>query len=219
MGTIVRSPRILADLRTSPIEATGAAPTARIGPNAVTQTLDAVRERLGARARAALAAEAGIPASFPDGLVPEAWFVHLIETARATLAEPDVEWILRRSGALTGAYVTENRIPRPFRVLLRILPERLGLPLLLSAFRRHAWTFAGGARFRVEGPYPGTLVLEGAPTCRIPGPANGSGCWYESAFQTLLALAAPGIRVREAACENRGDAACRFELEPRAPMK
>lgn len=187
---------------------------ARIGPNAVTRTLQAAREFSGEELEASLRARAAVPRTFPDGLVPESWFIHLIEAVRTTLPPPEAERILRRSGALTGAYVAENRIPRPFRVVLRVLPARWALPLLVWAFRRHAWTFAGSGRFRAEGRYPGTLVLEDAPTCRIAGPPDASGCWYESAFQTLLALAAPGIRVREVECRNRGDAHCRFELAP-----
>ena len=187
---------------------------ARIGPNAVTRTLQSARELAGVEVEASLRAQAALPTDLPDGLVPESWFILLIEAVRTTLPEPEATAILRRSGALTGAYVAGRRIPRPFRALLAILPKRMALPLLLWAFRRHAWTFAGSGRFRVEGGYPGTLVLEDAPTCRVEGPVHGSGGWYESAFRTLLALAAPGIEVRETACVNRGDDACRFELAP-----
>ncbi len=189
-------------------------PIAQIGPNAVSRALEAVHERFGPLAEGALRERVGLPDHFPDHLVPETWFVDLVQDLRGHFPPGQVGWVLAEAGERTGRYVTANRIPAPFRALLRMLPPRLALPILLDAFGRHAWTFAGSGRFRVEGRYPRSIVLEDAPTCRIPGPAYGSGTYYESAFQTLLSLAAPGIRVREVECTNRGHSACRFELSP-----
>lgn len=184
-----------------------------IGPNSVLQTMEAMREFAGAGGPPLLAARAGIPRDFPDGMIPESWFVRLAHEVRSLLDEQDAEAVLRRSGTLTGEYVSRNRVPAPIRLVLRALPPRLAVPLLLQAFRRHAWTFAGSGDFRIEGPYPGILVLENAPTCRNgSGPARSCG-YYEAAFESLLQLAAPGIRVTETDCTAGGAPACRFRID------
>lgn len=186
---------------------------ARIGPNSVLQTLHAARALEGEAMAEALRVQAGLPdpGGF-DGLIPEDWFVSLVSALRAALPAQRAEAVLRDSGARTAAYVARNRIPGPFVTLLGILPSRIGVPLLLSAFRRHAWTFAGSADFSIDGRR--ALVLDGCPTCRVPTEAPFGGGYYEAAFEGLLHLAAPQLRVRETACRTRGDPACRFELEP-----
>jgi divinyl protochlorophyllide a 8-vinyl-reductase len=176
------------------------------------RTLQAVEEHYGPETASELHRRAALPAHRWDRLIPEAWFLDVIRELRAMLPRDEAEDMLRRAGALTGEYVRENRIPAPFRRLLAILPSRWAVPLLLRAFRRHAWTFAGSGRFRFEGRHPSILILEGPPTCRSRGGPARSGSYYEAAFETLLALAAPGIRVREVACHAAGDPACRFEL-------
>lgn len=184
-----------------------------IGPNAVLQTMEALREFAGAGGPPLLATRAGIPRDFPEGMIPEAWFVRVTHELRGLLDERDAEAVLRRSGTLTGQYVSRNRVPAPIRLVLNALPPRMAVPLLLRAFRRHAWTFAGSGDFRVEGSYPGILVLENAPTCRDgSGPARSCG-YYEAAFESLLQMAAPGIRVTETECRAGGAPACRFVID------
>lgn len=184
----------------------------KIGPNSVMRTLQAVEEAYGPSLAGEVHRRAALPSDRWNSLIPEDWFLSVIRELRTLLPENESEAMLRRAGALTGEYVRENRIPALFRRLLEVLPARLAVPLLLRAFRRHAWTFAGSGRFQFEGRHPSTLVLEGSPTCRLPGGTERSGSYYEAAFETLLALAAPGIRVREVSCEAAGDPACRFEL-------
>jgi divinyl protochlorophyllide a 8-vinyl-reductase len=176
------------------------------------RTLQAVEESYGPAMAGELHRRAALPSNRWDTLIPEEWFLSLIRELRSLLPSAEADAMLRRAGALTGEYVQENRIPMIFRRLLAALPPRLAVPLLLQAFRRHAWTFAGSGRFRFEGRHPSTLVLEGSPTCRLPGGTDRSGSYYEAAFETLLSLAAPGIRVREVSCQAAGDPACRFEL-------
>ncbi len=189
------------------------APGPRIGTNAVLQTLRAVEVLCGRAIAVDVARELDLPEADPQGMIPEAWFVSLVGILRRRREISDAEGILRLAGSYTGDYVAANRIPAPFRVLLRVLPARLAVPLLLWAFRRHAWTFAGSGDFQVLGPYPGTLVLQGPPTCRHADGPDPSGAYYEAAFQRLLELAAPGIRVTEEACQAGGHPACRFRLE------
>lgn len=187
----------------------------RIGPNAVLQTLRALRELEGPEVALQLSAQAGLPTDWPAGMIPEVWFVHLVQALRAALPAARAEAVLRRSGAYTAEYVSRNRIPALFRGLLRVLPARLGLPLLLAAFRRHAWTFAGAGRFHAEGAFPGTLVLDGCPTCREESAAaaqDHAGAYYEAAFEGLLRLAARDVRVREVACQANHAPRCRFQI-------
>jgi len=201
---------------TTPLEGargeTDSRPGGKIGPNSVMRTLQAVEESYGPALAGELNRRAALPSNRWNSLIPEEWFLSVIRELRGLLPVTESEAMLRRAGALTGEYVRENRIPAVFRGLLAMLPARLAVPLLLRAFRRHAWTFAGSGRFRFEGRHPSTLVLEGSPTCRVPGGTERSGSYYEAAFETLLALAAPGIRVRESSCQAAGDPACRFEL-------
>lgn len=195
-----------------------------IGPNAVVQTYRALEELEGSALAQEVKSAAGLPEVTLDGLIPEAWFVTLIDATRARLPPDRAEAVLERSGALTAGYVGARRIPKALRVLLRILPPRLALPLLLEGFRRHAWTFAGSGHYAIEGPYPGTITLEGSPTCRpragdspSPDPDRHAGAYYAAAFEGLLSLAAPRVRVREVACARQGAPLCRFSIQPDGP--
>ncbi len=194
-------------------QADAADPEAMIGPNAVLQTLRAIAELEGTTCYEAVARGAALPATNPDRMIPEVWFVRLVDSLRRTLPWPRSEAVLRLAGKYTADYVAANRIPRPFRRLLRALPPRLAIPLLLAAFRRHAWTFAGGGRFDTAGEYPADVTLKGCPTCRNAPEATAAGAYYEAAFQGLLRLAAEHATVNETACEACGDPCCRFSIE------
>ncbi len=183
---------------------------ALIGPNAVIQTLEALRALEGPAVADRVAEAADLPEREPEAMIPEAWFVRLVAAVRRELPQDQAEKVLALSGAGTARYVTLNRIPSLFRGLLRLLPARVAVPLLLAAFRRHAWTFAGQSRFDVQGRYPGSIVLDDAPTCRHGSCASGSGGYYEAAFEGLLSLASQRVRVTEVACRASGAPACRF---------
>lgn len=184
----------------------------RIGPNAVLQTMRALIELEDPAVVNQVRRAAALPDPLPAGMIPELWFVRLVDAIRAQVPALRADAVLQRSGQYTADYVRAHRIPRALQVTLQFLPQRLALPLLLSAFSRHAWTFAGGGQFRVEGRYPGTIVLEHGPTCRSHPSTDHSGVYYEAAFEGLLRLAAPHVHVTEEACEARGAAACRFRL-------
>ncbi|WP_405231131.1 bacteriochlorophyll 4-vinyl reductase [Lentisalinibacter salinarum] len=199
--------------RPAEAKADATAPGAMIGPNAVLQTLRAIAELEGTACYEAVARGAALPATDPDHMIPEALFMRLIESLRRTLPWARSEAVLRLAGDYTADYVAANRIPRFFRRLLHALPPRLALPLLLAAFRRHAWTFAGGGRFHTAGGYPADIVLKNCPTCRNAPEATAAGAYYEAAFQGLLRLAAEHATVHETACEACGDDCCRFSID------
>lgn len=186
---------------------------AQIGPNAVLQTLAALEHLEGADRRDSAARRARIEPANLTGMIPEAWFLALIRAVRDLLPPARADAVLRLAGAWTADYVAENRIPGFFRGLLAALPARVGIPLLLAAFRRHAWTFAGSGRFSVEGGYPGTLVLEHCPTCRPGSSQVPAGAYYEAAFEGLLHIVDSRVRVREFRCRSVGDPSCQFAIE------
>lgn len=186
---------------------------ARIGPNAILQTLAALETLEGSDQRVSAARLARIDPARLTGMVPEAWFLALIHAVRDLLPPARADAVLRLAGTFTADYVAANRVPRFFRALLAALPVRIGIPLLLAAFRQHAWTFAGSGRFSVEGSYPGTLILEQCPTCRR-GPSEApAGAYYEAAFEGLLHIVDARIRVREFRCRSVGDPSCQFAIE------
>lgn len=191
-----------------------AAVGARIGPNAVLQTLSALEDAGGPALAAQVRAEAGIPDTFPEGLVPELWFESTVDAVRRRLSLSSAEAVLAEAGSRTAAYVAENRIPGLAKAALRGLPAPWALRLLLTAITRHAWTFAGQGRFAVRVEPEGTvLTLTGSPTCRRPH-AVAAGAYYAAAFEGLLALAGP-FTVREVACEALGAPCCRFAVAVR----
>jgi divinyl protochlorophyllide a 8-vinyl-reductase len=193
---------------TGPTVHSGVQPTAEIGPNAVLQTLVAVRELAPASVPEVLRVS-GLGDEAPTRMIPEAWFIDLVRAVRRVVPG-EADGVLRRAGALTAAYVRKNRVPSPIRAVLAALPRKLAMPALLRAIARHAWTFAGSGVFHVEGSQ--WLVLEGSPTSRA-GAAGPLQCgYYEAAFEGLLQLAHPGVRVHERCCQGAGAPACRFEL-------
>lgn len=192
-----------------------AANEARIGPNAILQTLLAMRDLESPALELEAQVRAGLSLPLAPGMVPEALFVSLLAAVRSMIPPARAEAVLRRAGKTTADYVRQNRVPAPFRSLLGTLPPRISEPLLLKAFQKHAWTFAGGGRFEVQGAFPGVLRLFDAPTCRAEANATGGalyGSYYEAAFEGLLAMVAPRVRVREVACQAAGAPCCTFEI-------
>jgi divinyl protochlorophyllide a 8-vinyl-reductase len=199
----------------SGVLASALAGSPRIGPNAIIQTLRALQECEPPEVERRVRAIAALPDAAPTSMVPEACFIRLVGAVRAALPAERSEAVLRLSGRRTAEYVAQRRIPPAVRQLVRVLPARLAVPVMLSAFGRNAETFAGAGRFRVVGPYPGSIFLVDCPTCRHgtgAGAAGTAGAYYEAAFQGLLRLAAPHARVHEDACALRGAPHCEFRI-------
>jgi divinyl protochlorophyllide a 8-vinyl-reductase len=188
----------------------------RIGPNAITRVAEALLEEVGAAARAELFGRAGLTDYLrdpPQQMVAEEEVIGLHEVLRAQLPVDQARRVNRDAGARTGAYLLGNRIPRPVQVLLRALPAPLAARLLVSAIRRHAWTFAGTAHFSARGARPVGFTLAGCPLCR-GAHASGPCCdFYAACFEHLFrALVHRHATVRETTCTAAGDAACHFDV-------
>lgn len=157
---------------------------ARIGPNALIQSVNALREQYeDARIQAILhqCDQEALLVSLPTTMVAEQAFAGLVVALADQLGVAEARKILWRAGQLTAGYLLQNRIPRPFQWLLRPLPHRPALQLLLLAVGKHAWTFVGSGQFSyVVGKTPELTVL----THLYPGEAVCG--FYGGTFDHLI---------------------------------
>lgn len=192
---------------------------ARIGPNAITRLAEALREAVGEPATAAIFEQAGLARHLqrpPQEMVPETEVMRLHLQVRVALPRATAREVAREAGVRTARYLLTHRIPRLVQVVLRRLPPRLAARVLLVAIARHAWTFAGSGRFawRVPAHGPVELTLRDNPLCRGMRQLDPACDYYAATFETLFrALVHPRARVLETACEARGEALCRFEVQ------
>ena len=181
----------------------------RIGPNAVLQLLGPLSAAVGpTEARAILAASGYWPLPRAEnGLIPQAPVAALFAAVRGRLG-PGADAVLAAAGRATADYVMANRIPRPVRALLRVLPGPIAARLLTRAIAGNAWTFAGSGAFAVQDG-GATLEIGCNPLAVAPRCA-----WHEAVFTKLYqTLAGRSYTVTETACCGAGAPACRFRLD------
>ena len=210
--------RLFADAE--PQATPAARPLARIGPNAIIQTGQALSALYGPGAARLIFEAAGLGryiGVLPTTMIDEREPVALFAAIQATLPPAEADRVLAEAGHRTGHYILENRIPPLARQILPKLPPGLSSRLLVSAIARHAWTFAGSGQFagRVTGwkrPVV-TLVIAANPLAT-------PGCpWHGAVFQRLFAsLCGDVASVRHTQCCARGDGACITQLRL-APMR
>lgn len=188
----------------------------RIGPNAIIQTLTALGEEIPAAEVRRFVLFAGRPDladQLPSAMIDEQEFIALIAALRGWYGLAGADRVLERAGELTANYLLANRIPGPVQLLLRLLPDRLAIKLLLAAISRHAWTFAGSAQFsyttgattvvRLRDCVEARNIASEAPLCHF----------YHGAFQRLFrALISPRATVYETECAACGADSCQFEV-------
>lgn len=136
---------------------------ARIGPNAIIQTVAALRDHYGIAPANALLAQSGqshLIEQLPTEMVPESEFHVLVQALASQIGAEQVVRILDDAGQRTADYLLTHRIPRFFQRLVRVLPRRIGLWLLLKAISQHAWTFVGSGQFRFAVTHHPTLQLK-----------------------------------------------------------
>lgn len=170
-------------------QADAAATCARIGPNALIQTVRALREQHGETALMAVLSRSGQPylASVePETMVDEREFARLVEALTECLGGDSARQILQRSGQLTAVYLLQHRIPQPFQHLLKWLPRLLAIRLFLFAISQHAWTFVGSGRFSyVVGKTTRLEVVSGITPVEVV--ASFYGGTFEHLIRTLVA--------------------------------
>jgi divinyl protochlorophyllide a 8-vinyl-reductase len=192
------------------------AQTARIGPNAIIQTLAALRERIGAPATACLLRAAGLSryeTEVPSAMVPEHDVSELYRVLRMQLDEPSADHCARRAGARTADYVLANRIPRAAQMILRLLPARFAAPALLSSIAKHTWTFAGSGTVSVAGGSSPRIAIEGCPICRGSSAHRPVCGYYAASFEGLFrSLVSRRASVVEVECQALGAKQCIFEV-------
>src|SRR5450631_1459937 len=147
------------------------AETARIGPNAITRTIEALRERVGAPATSELLRAAGLGqygTELPTAMVPEGDVTALYGALRTRLSEREADASMRLAGKKTAAYLLAHRIPRFAQVILRLLPARFAAPALLRSITKHTWTFAGSGTVSIAAGHPAriAIAIAGCPLCR-----------------------------------------------------
>ncbi|MHB2167168.1 bacteriochlorophyll 4-vinyl reductase [Alsobacter sp. R-9] len=161
----------------------------RIGPNAIIQIAAVLRERHGVQALDSVFVRARLAHyldALPATMVPEREVARLHAALGHELGADEAESVSREAGTRTAAYLLAHRIPAPARRLLRWLPARLAGPLLLAAIRRHAWTFAGSARFEAHAGPPVALSLTGCSLCRSRLAGGRLGAFYAATFEGLF---------------------------------
>jgi len=184
---------------------------ARIGPNAIIQTVQALKECYGPDQATALLQQSGqawLIEYHPTEMIDEQLFRDLVLLLVEHLGVADATRILERSGQYTARYLLQYRIPGPFQRLLKLLPHRPALALLLLAISKHAWTFVGSGTF--------TYTLGRPPQLTIASGIQARGAiagFYAGTFETLLqTLIDAQTRVVPVAAQVDGDNHCIYDI-------
>ena len=160
----------------------------KIGPNALIQTVHVLQAQASPDEVAAVLHACGLErllTEMPSTMVDEQEFFDLADTLAAQRGVTETQAILREAGRLTGDYLLTHRIPRPFQRLLHLMPRRAAMKLLMTAIRKHAWTFVGSGDFTYTlGRRPQlTIACSSNVTSAVCGFYGGT---FECLFQTLV---------------------------------
>ena len=195
-----------------------AAPSSgRIGPNAITRLAEAMDAQHGNTATRSLFVAAGLARYLddpPGAMVDETEVITLHRTGRAQLGLATFAAVARLAGQLTGDYVLRHRIPRPARILLRLLPGTLASKVLVRAIAAHAWTFAGSGGFSYQ-PYRHgmLLIIRDSPLARGEQSTVPLCDFYTATFERIFRqLVSRKAEVSEVGCAATGARACCFDV-------
>ena len=189
---------------------------ARIGPNAIIQTVAALREAVGKpHAAILLAAATGRTfAEMPEHMVNEDEVIRFVHAIRESLAPAQAAAVMRESGVRTAEYLIANRIPRFAQRIMRVLPAGASLRILLGAIMKHTWTFAGSAAVRVTFGRVPLMTLQHCPMCRGLHSEGPCCVYYTATLERLMQrLVSPRATVREEVCEASGAPSCVFAFK------
>lgn len=213
---IVESPMALAGSLGLSDRTAVRAPAARIGPNTIIQLAHVLRDRYGDYFAGALLFESTGYAmtALPGAMVDEREAQAFVRVVMRELGEHDGARVLHEAGHRTADYLMAHRIPRPAQWIMKALPARAGLAVLLKAMRANAWTFAGSGSFSVHTHRRGAdLSFHRCAMCRDMYSDAPVCDFYAGTFEHLIrTLVAPQAHVTEVECEAQGAACCRFEV-------
>lgn len=188
----------------------------RIGPNAVIRLVEALDACEGRAITTKLFRTAGLEhyvGAPPQTMVAEDEVTVLHRHLRDLLPHARARTVSWIAGQRTADYLLQNRIPKPMQRILRILPRRVSPFILLTAIGKHAWTFAGSARFSWRLGHPIAFALDDCPLCRSAQSDAPCCDYYAATFETLFrTLIDSQARVTETACIAAGAPACRFKI-------
>lgn len=157
---------------------------AKMGPNGIIQTFNAIKARFGEHAAAQALIKADLKkylAELPHEMVDEREFHRLARCVCETFDENSRNAILLNAGERTAEYLLQARIPKVFQALLKRLPTRWAAKLLLWSIAQHAWTFAGSGKFS----HQVDTEIEASMLVREPA-RNEVALFYGGALQTLF---------------------------------
>jgi|APMI01.1.fsa_nt_gi divinyl protochlorophyllide a 8-vinyl-reductase len=217
---IVARPTVLAGSREPSKPSAPRVDAARIGPNAIIQVARVLSERFGDDVAEALLREhtSYSLATLPQHMVPEDEPLALTCGVLSRFGEARATLLLHEAGQRTGDYLMAHRIPRFAQRLIRLLPRRAGLAVLLKSMRAHAWTFAGSGTFSVHTPAHGApleveLRFHACAMCRGVSTDGPVCAFYAGTFERLVtALVSRTARVLEVECQAQGGSCCRFVI-------
>lgn len=179
-----------------------------IGPNSVIQLSRAIRVLGGDIVAEGVFAASGYSSLLnepPDQMIDEAIPAQLFRTMWNTLPREQAAAIAYDAGLRTADYIIENRIPKKVRVLLRIMPTRIAMRVLLRAIEKHAWTFAGSGACSTQTSPDYLIRIKDNPLV-MP-----ECCWHRGVFERLFGmLLAANVTVNHVQCGAAGDDACLF---------
>jgi divinyl protochlorophyllide a 8-vinyl-reductase len=184
---------------------------ARMGPNAIIQTVHALRDHYGTTIANTMLAHhehAHLVEELPSEMIDEADFHRLVQMLVVQTGSSETGVVLREAGQRTAHYLLQHRIPRLFQRLVRILPCRMGMWLLLWAISKHAWTFAGSGQFRFVVDHDPTISL----TINYPS-VETVAHFYGGTFSVLLqTLINPQIEVQISTSQQEQRLDCIYTL-------
>jgi divinyl protochlorophyllide a 8-vinyl-reductase len=182
---------------------------ALIGPNAVIQLGDVLAALGGTKQRSVFSTAGILPylTSPPASMIREAEVFSLFQTVWLQFPETKALAIMYEAGNKTGDYILHHRIPGAAQKVLKALPARLAIPLLLTAIQKHAWTFAGSGSVKIKRCGQASISI-------CDNPLALPGCpWHLGVFEALFRRLTDRYLVfKHTHCCAKGDDVCRFEI-------
>jgi divinyl protochlorophyllide a 8-vinyl-reductase len=190
---------------------------ALIGPNAIIQMVEALREHWGQPRTQLLLLGLGLGAyddTPPKNMVPQAEVAILHQGLYGMVEAKDFKAIAQDAGRRTGDYLLANRIPAAVQWVLKRLPDNWAARVLCKAIAKHAWTFAGSGVFSYAWNPGLVFCIRGNPLCGGIQSAVPVCDYYAATFERIFrVIVNDDWRVVEQSCLSTGAPACVFVFQ------